>query len=265
MVTHPTETCTTMTTTEAPERAALYALRAKHRTGHLSDGARRILDLVNPGWDETYEDRWNANRDSTVKWRQEHNDADPRVNGLDVEPEEDRLGKWLSKQRSSLNPGSDRYQKLDAALPGWNDTFARRWRAAHSEVLQWRATHNGEDPSRGGKTADERRLGHWLGKQRKVLTSEQERYKLLDATLPGWRETRDHLWGSIRDEVSLWRKEHGGSDPRASGLDLTDGEQRLGRWLVNQRSVLTPSDKRYQMLDAMLPGWRAAKRGRRTE
>ena len=94
--------------------------RVVDRKGNLSPERKALLDEKVPGWDESFDDRFEANVDATAAFCAEHGCRPSRkAESLD----EKRLGVWLNRQRVTKTKGAlspERKALLDAKLPGWD-------------------------------------------------------------------------------------------------------------------------------------------------
>ncbi|MFD5277514.1 helicase associated domain-containing protein [Pseudarthrobacter sp. NPDC058362] len=116
------------------------------------------------------------------------------------------LAGWLARCRREATAGtlSSGLREGLSVIPGWDGPSARelrdeaRWRQRFQELTQLRA--GGGDWPRHQKTADEqeRALGLWLHGQRisaRHGRMDPAKVKLLDSSVPGWREGRGHRGG----------------------------------------------------------------------
>ncbi|WP_159798089.1 helicase associated domain-containing protein [Puerhibacterium puerhi] len=141
------------------------------------------------------------------------------------------------------------------------------WGAALRDLRGFVA-HHGRLPSSGASaTAPERALAAWLVRQRAraggsgpALTAQQ--LQVLDAALPGWRDTTELRWrlhatavAEYRSATGRWPSKHS-ADPHVA---------RLGRWLHDQRAAAANPERpgrwsaaRRAQLDELAPGWDGA-------
>ncbi len=166
----------------------LGSQRTDARKDTLEEGRRERLDTDTPGWNNTFDDIWDANADELVAFRAAHGTW-PGMTAADLA--EKRLGKWLGNQRQAARKDTleaGRRERLDADAPGWNSTLADVWDANADELVAFRAAH-GTWPSKWAADPAEKRLGKWLGHQRtdaRKGTLEAGRRERLDADAPGW-------------------------------------------------------------------------------
>lgn len=141
------------------------------------------------------------------------------------------------------------------------DPLGADWRGRLQEVIRFRKA-NGALPRINGVnlSADELKLGTWLGEQRRTLKAgvlSHDRRARLDELVPGWADTHNDVWGSKASEVAAWIAANG-RVPRVSGLNVSAEEKKLGVWVKNQRAKLKAGklrpDRRMR-LDELVPGW----------
>jgi hypothetical protein len=156
---------------------------------------------------------------------------------------------------------------MSAATTAW---------AAYLDAYARFVAEHGRLPSSGAGAGEaERVLARWLVRQRKraagraagrPLSGEERR--LLDATLPGWRDPHMLRWGLHARAVAAYRAATGAWPSKHA----TDAETaRLGRWLHDQRAAAANPERlgrwsaeRRAALDRLVPGWDggAPERGR---
>lgn len=156
-----------------------------------------------------------------------------------------------------------------------NPTSSENWDLSAHDLATF-VTSAGRVPRQtDAETAVERRLGRWLGNQRRALKGYDEkgeawtpeRKARLDALIPGWehRNTRPSTrprssvaWLTRAESLVAFIEENG-HFPRSDNGDAD--ERRLGKWLVNQRQGLKGrgttawDDNRKAYLDIYAPGW----------
>lgn len=116
------------------------------------------------------------------------------------------LSVWLARCRREAAAGALAAELREglSVLPGWDGPSARavrdetRWRQRFEELTQLRV--DGGDWPRHQKTLNEqeRVLGLWLHSQRisaRQGVMDPAKVKLLDSSVPGWREGRGHRGG----------------------------------------------------------------------
>jgi hypothetical protein len=117
--------------------------------------------------------------------------------GAAADPAERALAAWLTRQRARANGvgpvlGEQQLLLLEAALPGWRDGHALRWRLQAEAVAAHRAG-TGAWPSKHSTDPEVARLGRWLHDQRAAAANPERpgrwtdaRRAELDALAPGW-------------------------------------------------------------------------------
>jgi hypothetical protein len=131
---------------------------------------------------------------------------------------------------------------------------------ANVEATAAFCAEHGRRPSRKAKGPEEKRLGEWLGGQRKADRKGNlgpARKALLDEKVPGWDESFDDIYAANVDATAAFCAEHG---RWPSAMAKGPEEKRLGRWLSTQRVAnkkgnLSPARK--ALLDEKVPGWDA--------
>ena len=216
--------------------------------------------------------------DPVQDWKNNHkkmrlhidkNDKTPSQKAKD--PEEKRLGQWVSNQKMNYNPsGPDVSKKImntnQEIWQLWTDTLAD---AKYSEALvldtvqDWKNNHkkmrlhidkNGKTPSQKAKDPEEKRLGNWVSNQKtnynpsgptqsKDGMKNQEIWQLWTDTLADAKYSE-----ALADPVQVWKNNHkkirlhidkNGKAPSTHAKDPE--EKRLGQWVSTQKNNYNPS------------------------
>ena len=182
--------------------------------------------------------------------------------GVDAEPTERRLARWVKSQREAERAG-----RLPARRAAWLDTQAPAWRLARDAA--WYATaravglhiaETGEYPSAADADAATRRLGTWLRTQRRAQRAGRlgrARIAWLELNLPFWASPADEVWYATAGCVAEFVAEH----ERMPRADRDGAEGRAARWLRTQRAADRDGrldDEQLAWLTDAIPGWRSA-------
>jgi hypothetical protein len=151
---------------------------------------------------------------------------------------------------------------LDRVDPDWRlGAYERAWRAGLADCIAWTAAHHAFPRVLriGYGTAEERRAGNWLARQRHGKRLDDAGRRMLDEQLPGWEvsSATDAYWRARLAAVAEWTA-GSGALPRVKGTD--DVERTHGKWLQAQRNGRNLTGAREAALDRDLPGWRDTRR-----
>ena len=108
----------------------------------------------------------------------------------------DRLGNWVSKQRSKWDSLSSARQEKLNALQGWVlDAREAQWQKGYAQLAAYADEHNTANVPSSYETADGYGLGRWVAKQRQGGGSlSEERQQTLNG-LQGWAlDAREAQW-----------------------------------------------------------------------
>ena len=186
------------------------------------------------------------------------------------DPEEKRLGKYLSHQKANYDPRGLEFSKyIMKTNPEiwqiWTDTLAdeKYSEALADQVQVWKNNHkkiclhideNGKTPSTHSKKTEEKRLGRWINTQKKSYDPHGAEYsKYIMKTNPEiwqiWTDTlADEKYSeALADLVETWKNTHqkickfidtNGKRPSSESKDPE--EKRLGSWVSNQKKNYDP-------------------------
>ena len=243
--------------------------RSNERTGSNRWTAERTacLDAVAAGWrGDDPQTQWESIADSVGRFNHEHHRW---PSGRASNPNERRLGVWLSSQRANERTNSsawtaERGTYLDVVADGWRGKGAPKpWESLADDVAQFYHEYR-RWPYARATSPTEQRLGQWLRNQR---TAERKRSKgwtaergtYLDKVAAGWRgEDRQTQRQSTADEVGRFHREQQ-RWPSSTANDMA--ERHLAQWLSQQRRNERLGSngwttERGAYLDRVAPGWR---------
>jgi len=236
--------------------------RVARQRGGLDADRQRYLDAEVPGWDESFEDRWNENSHQLARFVRTRG----RLPSVRADANELRLVQWLEGQRVSAKRGGitvARQQFLDREAPGWmtNVDKVQQWNAFAAELGNFYRAH-GRWPSSGTSDPTQKRLAAWRTAQRLSARSDGgidvDRRKFLDAHAPGWDKRPEQQWKDHAIEVSDFYRTH---KRWPSGIAKECTERSLYGWLSRQRRLAEARSsldvERREFLDANAPGWDA--------
>jgi hypothetical protein len=179
------------------------------------------------------------------------------------QPEEKKLGLWISTQKTTYDPRGPEFSKHGMKSPErwqiWTNTSLvdEKYSEALADPIQtWKNNHknmclhideNGKTPSEVAKDPEEKRLGGWISHQKqnydprgpefsKNIMKNQERWQT-------WTETLEKYSEALADPVQSWKNNHqkmcnfidaNGRAPRQTGAKDPE-EKRIGSWISNQK------------------------------
>ena len=175
------------------------------------------------------------------------------------------LGTWISTQRQSTAPNSERGKLLLAikmrfetrkrSKLSWKEMYeyAKIYYEHHGnlEVPQGFKTNNGWKEDEDGKI----NLGKWISKQRSRVDSNSEKGKLLIAIKMRFERVKSKLTLEEMYEYAKIYYEHHGNLEVPLGFKTNngwkedeDGKINLGIWISNQRQNVDPNSERGKLL-----------------
>ncbi len=173
------------------------------------------------------------------------------------------LGRWIADQRQKVIPESERGQLLSKIGMRFEKLAEQEWREkyeyarlyhdyhGHLEVPTSFKTNNGFESDENGKV----NLGRWIVDQRRKVTPESERGKLLSKI--GMRFEKnyfDQKWQEMYEYARLYHDHHGHLEvPKSfktnNGFEFDEnGKVNLGQWIADQRQKVTPESERGKLL-----------------
>ncbi|WP_159600041.1 helicase associated domain-containing protein [Agromyces humi] len=242
--------------------------RRADQAGKLSAARKAWLDSKLPTWNDPAADAWYSKADVAIAtMRRLGRNPDPSS----TDRAERDAAQWFRAQRSAHRNGglnSDRVQYLEALSPKWHDEALFTWFARSQSVQQFFTT-TGTLPRSTCESAEERRLGIWLTKQRSTVASKGMPLDLidwLDANIPGWQSPQTNTWLVRAADVVAFQNQHGRLPERRTSS--IPGEPELAAWLSTQRAArhtgILQVDRK-DWLDANLPKWSERKHYRWVE
>lgn len=134
------------------------------------------------------------------------------------------------------------------------DVRAAVWNARFTEVLRY-MEETGSMPTHNPSKPESKRLAAWLNDQRRPTANlSEDRARLLDEKVPGWRDPREAAWQQRLEAVADYHRSHGRLP--AAGKESNEVSS-YGRWLVYQRkNEHRLPEHRIRALDALDRDWR---------
>ena len=184
------------------------------------------------------------------------------------DPEEKRLGSFVSNQKKSYDPRGSEFSKIIMKTPEiwqiWTDTLAdEKYSEALADLVQnWKNSHNnmcmfidktGKAPTHGSKDPEEKILGQWLSGIKTKYDPRGPEYSKHGMKNPEiwqiWTDTlADEKYSeALEDPVQNWKNNHKkmflhidktGKKPYETSKDPE--EKILGRWVSHQKNNYDP-------------------------
>ena len=215
----------------------------------LSIGMRFENKRSTLSWEEMYE--------YASKYYEHHGNLEvpskfKTSNGFEYDKEgKINLGKWISRQRRTVNPESEEGRLLlsiDMRFENKNNTLS--WEEMYEYAAKYYKHHgNLEVPSKfktsNGFEYDEEgkiNLGTWITTQRTNVQPESERGKLLLSIGMRFKNKNSTLsWEEMYEYAAKYYKHHGNLEvpskfKTSNGFDYEKGGKiNLGRWIIKQK------------------------------
>ena len=176
------------------------------------------------------------------------------------------LGRWISNQRSKVDPNSERgklllaikmrFEKIRSTL-SWEEMYeyAKIYYEHHDNLkvpFDFK-TNNGWKEDKDGKI----NLGTWINSQKYRVDPNSERGKLLLAIKMCFEKRKSLTWEEMYEYAKIYYEHHG--DLRVpyafktnNGWEQTDdGKINLGHWIDYQRQNVVPNSERGKLLLAI--------------
>ena len=159
-----------------------------------------------------------------------------------------KLGQWISRQRQSLDPESERGQKLlDIGMRFNKKVIIKPWEEMFEYAKAYYEEHGNLEIPYKYETDNGIKLGQWISGQRQNLNPESERgQKLLSIGMRFDKKVIIRPWEEMFEYAKAYYEEHG-------NLEIpykyeTDNGIKLGQWISGQRQNLNPESERGQKL-----------------
>ena len=159
-----------------------------------------------------------------------------------------KLGQWISRQRQSLDPESERGQKLlDIGMRFNKKVIIKPWEEMFEYAKAYYEEHGNLEIPYKYETDNGIKLGQWISGQRQNLNPESERgQKLLSIGMRFDKKVIIRPWEEMYEYAKAYYKEYG--DLEVSYNYETDDGIKLGQWITNQRHQISPESEHGQKL-----------------
>jgi len=169
------------------------SMQRRHRERMQTANPARYQQLEQCGWwvwEVDKEEQWQETLQKVKQFIDTNSGRWPSAGAKD--PEEKRLGQWVSQQRAkseampTANPA--RYQQLEQC--GWWvwDIMEEQWQESFKAVKRFLDNNKGNWPSQAAKDPEEKRLATWVSTQRmsreSMPTANPAKYQQLEES--GW-------------------------------------------------------------------------------
>lgn len=228
-----------------------WVMQQRNNEGNISEERRALLESVCRWTWDPYSESWERGYAALASFAEVQGHAKvPRyflAGGIN-------LGNWVAEQRVSRSKMTDERRQRLAALPGWSWNAVEESWMQHLELLRAYADREGHANVPVDYVEDGLKLGQWTRlRRREHKKLAPERQAVLES-IPGWFWGRkaDHIWEQKFYLLRQYADREGHARPPYDHLE--DGE-KLGQWVVTQRSERTNiSPVRRARLEE-LPGW----------
>lgn len=222
----------------------------------MSDDRKQRLEQL-PGWTLNARGDWWENWFRMLQeYVAEYGTA--RVPQTFVTAGGDKLGAWVSNQKSTRKNLSDERRERLEALPGWTyDTHTAYWEDGFRYLAEYAEEHGVAQPS-SKCVVNGFKLGTWVNTQRQTWdTLDTDRRRRLES-LPGWvLNTKSAQWDDSYECLQRYVAEFGTS---LVPTYCVYEDFKLGQWVGVQRASWKRLKPERQKLLAALPGWAVSAR-----
>ena len=159
-----------------------------------------------------------------------------------------KLGQWISRQRQSLDPESERGQKLlDIGMRFNKKVIIKPWEEMFEYAKAYYEEHGNLEIPYKYETDNGIKLGQWISGQRQNLNPESERgQKLLNIGMIFEKMKIKRPWVEYYEVAKAYYEKHGNLEI-PTNYETDDGI-KLGRWIIKQRYQLSPESEQGQKL-----------------
>ncbi|WP_227461506.1 DEAD/DEAH box helicase [Cupriavidus pauculus] len=231
--------------------------RRRHRRGELAPEKVEKLSRGGFSWDPMSE-KFERGFAAASEFFREHGHCNAPT--PTIMPDGFKLSAWIVTQRLNKAQGTlsaERIERLEGIGIQWN-RYSSQWDRSFSILEQWISQHGHANvPAKAvwsPGTADEFKLGVWLGVQRKLKAKDQlsrERATRLQAAGVQWNGVlvrHDGNWDSALQRLEEFIRRFGSLPPADYACD--DG-MRLGSWLRKQRGEWQRGGLKPNRVDAL--------------
>jgi superfamily II DNA or RNA helicase len=229
-------------------------------------------------WTDTLSDEQNSEAliDPVHNWKNNHKKLCLHIDKTSKkpyekskDPEEKRLGQWVSTQKANYDPRGPEFSKnimkIQERWQTWTETLEKYSEALADPVQTWKNNHqtmcnfideNGRAPRQtGAKDPEEKRIGSWVSNQKKNYDSlgHQLSKHIMKTNPEIWQMWTDTLANekyseALADMVQTWKNNHekmcnfiheNGKAPRQTGAKDPE-EKRIGSWVSVQKANCDP-------------------------
>jgi superfamily II DNA or RNA helicase len=216
--------------------------RKLDREPNKADNPRWKKLNATEGWSwDPLEETWQDSYAKACTHYTNHQNQWPSQQSAD--PEEARLGRWVSNNRplnGKPNKSDNPHWKKLNATEGWSwDVIEEAWHDNYAKTCAHYKAHDDTWPSKHSADQEEARLGSWVGTNRKLDKDEKKasnpRWKKLNAT-EGWSwDPLEERWQDSYIRACAHYKSHQQRWPSSESTD--QAVARLGEWVLTNRKL----------------------------
>ena len=170
-----------------------------------------------------------------------------------------KLGQWISNQRQTTNPESERGQKLSAIEMRFEKKKIRLpWEEMYEYAKNYYKTHGHLDVPQKYETDDRIKLGQWISNQRQITSPESEHgQKLLSIGMRFDKKLISRPWEEYYELAKVYYEKYG--NLRIPNTYETENGVKLGIWIASQRQNVDRESEHGKLLESIGMIWNTRK------
>ena len=170
-----------------------------------------------------------------------------------------KLGQWISNQRQTTNPESERGQKLSAIEMRFEKKKIRLpWEEMYEYAKNYYKTHGHLDVPQKYVIDDGVKLGQWISNQRQITSPESEHgQKLLSIGMRFDKKLISRPWEEYYELAKVYYEKYG--NLRIPNTYETENGVKLGIWIASQRQNVDRESEHGKLLESIGMIWNTRK------